>query len=299
MSKGVDSVSHTKPLPEKKKGTKKQLEKKRRTATHKRRPVAVSAPLEAIIQVSIPATFENQNLLELYINDENFRKIADTGRYVYVDGKIVLNSPKCVAYSNDKMTLCGISKDTELLYCLHYSIKARVPRRIDVSSHSLYGRRYERSTGGTTIFADSQKLENAQKISSAEDVTLDNILLIVGGGGGGGNNDNFAAAITRLMEKNNVTEESLAELTGLHPKTIQRMRNPEEHTSLKSVIAVCVAFHLDLYNSIYLIHLAGYELTNRQEDRIYYFILSIAYKETVYDCNQMLRRLNMPPLTKL
>ena len=153
--------------------------------------------------------------------------------------------------------------------------------------------------GGARIFADSQKLENAQKISSADDVTLDNILLVVGGGGGGGNNDNFALAITRLMEKNNITEEKLAELTGLHPKTIQRMRNPEEHTSLKSVIAVCVAFHLDMYNSMYLIHLAGYELTNRQEDKIYYFILSIAYKETVYDCNRMLKRLNMSPLTKL
>lgn len=293
-------MSDVKPLPEKKKEEKKTATQKHRAPAHRRGKVAVSAPLGAVIHVPIPTSFENKNLLDLYVIDSAFREAIDTGRYVYLDGKIVLNSPKCVTFRDGKMELRGITKETEPHYCLHYAIAACVSRA-PVFKRSCGHRRtrYEHSMSGTRIFADSQKLENAQKISSAEDVTLDNILLVVGGGGGGGNNDNFALAITRLMEKNNITEEKLAELTGLHPKTIQRMRNPEEHTSLKSVIAVCVAFHLDMYNSMYLIHLAGYELTNRQEDKVYYFILSIAYKETVYDCNRMLKRLNMSPLTKL
>lgn len=54
---------------------------------------------------------------------------------------------------------------------------------------------------------------------------------------------------------------------------------------------------LDLYNSMYLVHLAGFELTNSREDKVYYFILGFAYKETVYDCNRMLERLHMKPLT--
>lgn len=292
-------MSGVKPAPEKKKEIKKTAPYKRRSAGHRRGKVAVSAPMGAVIHVPLPTSFENKNLLDLYVNDSAFREAVDTGRYVYVDGKIVLNSSKCVTYRDGKMELHGVTRETEPHYCLHYAISGRVGRGVALKTNCRYSKRYEHSTGGPRIIAESQKLENAQKISSADDVTLDNILLVVGGGGGGGNNDNFALAITRLMEKNNVTEEKLAELTGLHPKTIQRMRNPEEHTSLKSVIAVCVAFHLDMYNSMYLIHLAGYELTNRQEDKVYYFILSIAYKETVYDCNRMLRRLNMSPLTKL
>lgn len=292
-------MSDVKPMPEKKKEIKKTAPHKRRGSGHRCGKVAVSAPLGAIIHVPLPTSFENKNLLDLYVNDSAFREAVDTGRYVYVDGKIVLNSSKCVTYRDGKMELHGVTRETEPHYCLHYAISGRVGRGVAFKTNCRYTKRYEHSMGRPRIIADAQKLENAQKISSADDVTLDNILLVVGGGGGGGNNDNFALAITRLMEKNNVTEEKLAELTGLHPKTIQRMRNPEEHTSLKSVIAVCVAFHLDMYNSMYLIHLAGYELTNRQEDKIYYFILSIAYKETVYDCNRMLRRLNMSPLTKL
>ncbi len=293
-------MSDVKPAPEKKKEIKKTAPQKRRGYGHRRGKVAVSAPLGAVIHVPLPTSFENKNLLDLYVNDSAFREAVDTGRYVYVDGKIVLNSSKCVTFRNGKMELRGVTKETEPHYCLHYAISGRVGRGVAFKRSCGHRKtRYEHSLGVTRLFADSQKLENAQKISSADDVTLDNILLVVGGGGGGGNNDNFALAITRLMEKNNITEEKLAELTGLHPKTIQRMRNPEEHTSLKSVIAVCVAFHLDMYNSMYLIHLAGYELTNRQEDKVYYFILSIAYKETVYDCNRMLRRLNMSPLTKL
>lgn len=293
-------MSDVKPLPEKKKEIKKTAPHKRRGSGHRRGKVAVSAPVGAVIHVPLPTSFENKNLLDLYVNDSAFREAVDTGRYVYVDGKIVLNSSKCVTYRDGKMELHGVTRETEPHYCLHYAISGRVGRGVAFKRGCGHKKtRYEHSLGVTRLFADAQKLENAQKISSADDVTLDNILLVVGGGGGGGNNDNFALAITRLMEKNNVTEEKLAELTGLHPKTIQRMRNPEEHTSLKSVIAVCVAFHLDMYNSMYLIHLAGYELTNRQEDKVYYFILSIAYKETVYDCNRMLRRLNMSPLTKL
>jgi len=293
-------VSDVKPMPEKKEELKKTAPQKRRGYGHGRGKVAVSAPLGAVIHVPIPTSFADKNLLDLYVNDSDFRIAVDSGRYVYVDGKIVLNSSKCVTFRNGKMKLQGINRDTDSSYCLHYAINARVGSGTAFKRSCGHRRtRYEHSMGVTRLLVESQKLENAQKISSADDVTLDNILLVVGGGGGGGNNDNFALAITRLMEKNNITEEKLAELTGLHPKTIQRMRNPEEHTSLKSVIAVCVAFHLDMYNSMYLIHLAGYELTNRQEDKIYYFILSIAYKETVYDCNRMLKRLNMSPLTKL
>jgi len=293
-------VSDIKPAPEKKKELKKTAPQKRRGYGHRRGKVAVSAPMGAVIQVPLPTSFESENLLDLYVKDSAFREAVDTGRYVYVDGKIVLNSSKCVAFRDGKMELLGVTRETEPHYCLHYAITARVGSGTAFKRSCGHRRtRYEHSMGTMRLFADSQKLENAQKISSADDVTLDNILLVVGGGGGGGHGDNFAAAITRLMESNNITEEKLAELTGLHPKTIQRMRNPEEHTSLKSVIAVCVAFHLDMYNSMYLIHLAGYQLTNRQEDKVYYFILSIAYKETVYDCNRMLRRLNMPPLTKL
>ena len=101
------------------------------------------------------------------------------------------------------------------------------------------------------------------------------------------------------MKESDVTEEELPELTGLAPKTIQRMRNPNLRTSLKSVVAVCVALSLDLYNSMYLVHLVGFELTYSREDKVYYFILGFAYKETVYDCNRMLERLHMKPLTKL
>ena len=292
-------MSDVKPLPKKKKAEEKAEQKRRssvqkRNSRTKKRRTNRSLPISAFLYVPVPLSFDNRNPLEMYVTNSAFREKIDSGRYVYVDGKIVLNSPECVSFQNGKMVLLGVTESNTTDYCLHYTLDVRVGPAPALKPNRT---RFEHSMGTKGVLVNSRILADAQKISSAVDVTLDNILLIVGGGGGGGNNDNFAAAITRLMEKNNVTEEKLAEMTGLHPKTIQRMRNPEEHTSLKSVVAVCVAFHLDLYNSIYLIHLAGYELTNRQEDRVYYFILSIAYKETVYDCNRMLERLNMKPLT--
>ena len=123
-------MSGVKPAPEKKKEIKKTAPHKRRGSGHRRGKVAISAPLGAVIHVPLPTSFENKNLLDLYVNDSAFREAVDTGRYVYVDGKIVLNSSKCVTYRDGKMELHGVTRETEPHYCLHYAISGRVGRGV-------------------------------------------------------------------------------------------------------------------------------------------------------------------------
>ena len=200
------------------------------------------------------------------------------------------------------MALRSTIKDEDEYYCLHYRCEIEYSHGTGMhwgmrACKPGVHRRANRAWRPSKRTSIKSKLEDAKRINSVNDVSLENILAIVGGGHGSG--ENFSEALTRFMKESNVTEEELSELTGLAPKTIQRMRNPNLRTSLKSVVAVCVALSLDLYNSMYLVHLAGFELTNSREDKIYYFILGFAYKETVYDCNCMLKRLHMRPLTKL
>lgn len=244
----------------------------------------------------------------MYVENPLFRQAVDSGRYTYVDGRIVLNSSRYIRFDNGYMTLRDDIKEDTHLYCLHYRQEIEW-----IGRDYRHGIQHRRRRG----FADSRypkvwrmavpayptrkllksELEDAKRISSVNDVSIENMIAIVGSGHGPG--ENFAEALARFMDESCVTEEMLAELTGLAPKTIQRMRNPQLRSSLKSVIAICIALSLDLYNSMYLIHLAGFELTNSREDKVYYFILGFAYKDTVYDCNRMLERLQMKPLTKL
>lgn len=264
--------------------------------------------INSSVEIRYAVSFQSKNLLDLYVESAKFREAVDSGRYIYIDGKIVLNSPRYITFTEGHTKLKEGIKDNLQAYCLHYrqeiDFSDRKPGQNSTGAHWAHAM-YKRCPG--VLYRKNGKLakrkilknelENAKRIDSVNDVTPENILAIVGGGHYPG--ENFSEALVRFMRECNITEEDLSELTGLAPKTIQRMRNPNLRTSLKSVVAVCVALSLDLYNSIYLVHLAGFELTNSTEDKVYYFILGFAYKETVYDCNRMLERLHMKPLTKL
>lgn len=258
--------------------------------------------MKKVVRIRYASSFRYADILDLYVEDQAFRQAVDSGRYAFVDDKIVLNTSRYIDFVDGHMALRTTIRDEDEYYCLHYRHEIEysqgVPMRRGLHAYKPGARiRTNRSWGSSKRKLIKSELEDAKKINSVNDVTLENILAIVGGGHGPG--ENFSEALARFMKESDVTEEDLAELTGLAPKTIQRMRNPNLRTSLKSVIAVCVALSMDLYNSLYLVHLAGFELTNSREDKIYYFILGFAYKETVYDCNCMLKRLHMRPLTKL
>lgn len=252
--------------------------------------------------VNYASSFMYTDILKLYVENQKFRCAVDSGHYAFVSGKIVLNTLQYIAYVDGRMALRDNIIDEEHFYCLHYR------RKYLISSYGYRGfsfnkmeRPIRRTSKGRRLIARKKliksELEDAKKINSVNDVTIDNIISIVGGRHDPG--ENFSGALTRFMNERCVTEEELAELTGLAPKTIQRMRTSNFRPLLKSVIAVCVGLNLDLYNGIYLVHLAGFELTNSCKDKVYSFILAFAYKDTVYDCNRMLERLQMAPLSKL
>lgn len=254
------------------------------------------------VRVRYASSLRYADILDLYVDDQAFRQAVDSGHYAFVDGKIVLNTSRYIDFVDGRMALRTTIRDEDEYYCLHYRQEIEYSRGAGMhwgmrACKPSVHRRANRAWRPSKRALIKSELEDAKEINSVNDVSLENILTIVGGGHSPG--ENFSEALARFMKESDITEEDLAELTGLAPKTIQRMRNPNLRTSLKSVIAVCVALSLDLYNSMYLVHLAGFELTNSREDKVYYFILGFAYKETVYDCNRMLERLHMKPLTKL
>lgn len=269
---------------------------------------AKNGTISSFNEIHYTASFQSENLLNLYVENTKFREMVDSGSYVYVDGKIVLNSSRYITFVGGRARIRADIRDDVPDYCLHYRKIVEVPCQKS-KMHSICAQRefprynrhhdalYRESVKLPKREKTKNELEDAKLISSVNDVTRENILAIVGNAHRAG--ENFSEALTRFMSESHITEEELSGLTGLAPKTIQRMRNSNLRTSLKSVIAVCVALSLDLYNGMYLVHLAGFELTNSYEDKVYYFILGFAYKETVYDCNRMLERLLMKPLTKL
>ena len=113
-------------------------------------------------------------------------------------------------------------------------------------------------------------------------------------------NDYLANALTYLMDEMNIKEVDLAESTGLSEKTIQRMRNEIDYRpDIRTVVAVCIGLNLYPKFSNLLLQLAGIFPRNTDEDRAYMFLVNHYYDATVEECNDLLRRLNIKPLTEL
>jgi len=243
--------------------------------------------------------FTGRNFLYMYLRYPEFKSAIDSGKYVFIDGKVVLKSKKCLRMENGRLTTIDFSDDELSKYCLRlvHIHKQIVYPYGPVLGRRMPGRRASAYCRKIPAIRETHIVE-AKKVSSLKDITKDNLFVMIGGGQELPNN--FCKALVHFMSICGVTIEQLAEETGLSEKTIQRMRNdPDRTPSLESVVAVCVGLHLNAYDSDMLLHLAGYQLTNRKIDRIYRLFLNFAYKDSVADCNDMLIRLGMDPLTDL
>ena len=135
------------------------------------------------------------------------------------------------------------------------------------------------------------------RISDLEEITRENINRAISG------TDctcqpTLGLAVVAHMNAENITVEQLADQTHLSPKTIQRIRTKtNQRFDHKTIIALCVGLHLDVFDSHTLLRLAGLSLTGCERDRIYQLILNFAFQESVESCNRMLFRLGMEPLT--
>lgn len=242
--------------------------------------------------------FDGLSFLHLYLRYPKFKQAIDSGKYVFVDGKVVLKSKKCLRMENGRLTTIDFSDEELSEYCLSL---VHILKPIGYRYRPVLGRRapgYRSPAYRQISTARETDIVEAKKVSSLKDITKENLFMMIGGGQEPPNN--FCKALVHFMEVRGVTVEQLADETGLSEKTIQRMRNDSDRTpSLESVVAVCVGLHLDAYDSDMLLHLAGYQLTNRKTDRIYRLFLNFAFKESVKDCNDMLIRLGMDPLTDL
>ena len=101
------------------------------------------------------------------------------------------------------------------------------------------------------------------------------------------------------MTLKDVTVEELAARINRDVRTISRLRNDIEYNSkAETVIAVCIALHLQPLQSLYLLGLAGFNLTmNQSKTKQFYMILVMNFYEcSVAECNEILKQNHITPL---
>lgn len=237
--------------------------------------------------------FSQLDILDLYANSPEFRTIMNSGKYVYVNGRLVLNTSRVflnrggryyinpqVATSIDRFSLSERIVYSRVNLHSHGRLHGGTPTH----SENIY--RYNHSTYVEPVCDDPvsaiyAKFDTYQKQRPPKEST-------------------FADALKKHMEESNIIEEGLSEITGIPVRTISRYRNePTSRPNLDYTIAICIALHLFANVSEEMIKLAGYELRDTGNEYIYRFLLQVGASYTVKECNDFLRKIKLNPLTSL
>lgn len=240
----------------------------------------ISISEDAIVDVKVTTRFSPEDVLSAFISSPQFRKIIMTGKYVYIDGYIVVNSPECLRLQRRQVRVHQVALSNPDVYLLQK--KSITVYDEDSDSEKVY-----------TLIAEAAKVDSVKKFDK------DTIALVIGYGDGDSGEDPPRSALNRTMRKEmsirGITEEWLAEESGISVKTVQRMRNDSEYRpSLQSIVAVCLGMHLNPYNSLNLLDVAGYRLTDLTIERIYLSLVTTAYQTSMKEINDALKRLGYP-----
>ena len=226
------------------------------------------------------------------------REKIQSGNYLFVDSHFCIKDEKYIKYDGDghafltdyarqHMDECCLVFDLTVLrsansYCKQFYTECVLYR--DATSDIIFEAHFSDSTIDNDVDAQTEAIIAYNK-------ELAEVMQNMPGG--------FSGALKYLMTWKGKTVEALAGDCCLDPKTIQRMRNNEAYeTTIETIVAICIALQLPPATSDALIGRSGCSLGVSEKHLTYRFLLNSCYTKTIYECNEMLHRLRLDPLTK-
>ena len=100
------------------------------------------------------------------------------------------------------------------------------------------------------------------------------------------------------MRRLNLTNEGLAKLCLVNEDMIHRYRNDAKNPKLPTVVALCVGLNLPAQLGLDLVGKAGFSYRPDEEHAAYWTIILTMTQNSIYECNEMLRSMNIRELVK-
>ena len=211
-----------------------------------------------------------------YVRNEAFRKLIDTGRYIYADGHVCLNEPQYVIRQGDRLRLTEWANAHVDQCCLRF-VRNYIR---DKRTHYVFGQLNsdEEYNGRSLALSLQSSAEDALKQAQE----MSQVLLNLPG--------SFSGTLIAHMKRVGITRERLAEEAMMSGTMIKRMRTSERDLTLDQVIAVCIGLHIPPEYSFDLIEKAGFRLRNTPEHLIYKSILQTMYMEKLMNIQKLLAK---------
>ena len=242
-----------------------------------------------------------QDALHEYAMNQEFRKILDSGKYIYVDAHFCINDSKYVRLNDEGFAeLTDYARQHIDECCLVFDVTSRKNDRYgvqyykeavlfrDAISEKIVELKYSESERNRIT---EERAEEFRKIGS-EAKQIASIARTLP--------PTFADTLVAHMKRQKCTVEKLAEHSQVGTKTIQRMRNELDYsTSLGNVVAICIGLQLHPILSMDLVGKAGFTFKQYDEEHvIYQLLLNTKHQSSIYECNEILRANNCNTIGK-
>lgn len=237
-------------------------------------------------------TIPYADLFKAYCFDCEFKKMLDSGQFIFADRHLVLNNEKYIA--RDQFGNATLSE-----YALSHMDECCVIFSKGYSYQSKYqGARYY-----TQFMRNSAPVENqveySFELNAHNKALLDQIknakrrsevLRRYPG--------SFAETLVALQKEKKLSNKQLADRSLVGEKTIQRLRNDEEYpTSVQTVLALCVGLKLPLPEAEMFLGKTDFKLNSmKNEGYVYQCVLAACAENSIYEINEMLKKNGITPL---
>jgi DNA-binding Xre family transcriptional regulator len=237
-------------------------------------------------------TIPYADLFKAYCFDREFKKLVDSGRFVFADRHLVLKEEKYVLHDqtgNITLSEYALSHMDEccVVFSKGYSYQSKyqgakyytqfMRNAAPVENQVEYS--FELNTHNRTLL---DQIQNAKRRSEA--------LRRYPG--------SFAETLVVLQKERKLSNKQLADLSLVGEKTIQRLRNDEEYpTSVQTVLGLCVGLKLPLPEAEMFLGKTDFKLNSmKDEGYVYQCVLGACAENSIYEINEMLEENGVTPL---
>ena len=236
-------------------------------------------------------TIDEAQALQEYLENEQFRMVLDSGRFVYLEGHYCLNHRRYIAedhlgylhltsYAREHMSDCCLVFRLTYQGALARIVNGVLQKGGGRGRKQLTFVRYDGSPA-TTEEGLALRVQIEKEMAQSSEILT-----------------NFNQMTKLLMKQYRMTISNLAEDSGLSEETIKSMRNdPGRAFPIQEILAVCFAMHLPYEVSEEYLRLAPSKMLNTVDMRIYRFGLINWYQLPLRTVNRRFVEAGAQPLT--
>jgi len=234
-----------------------------------------------------------------FLTQPNFQSMMESGRYVYVDKHICINDKKYIGktaagtavltdYAMQHMDECCLTFDVTYKknsqYGASFYTECALFRAAMSDSHPEAGYLHNQFNQAIDVKAST----SADFKSSVTAITAVKKALP----------SEFGDTLSAHMKRLSMTNEAMADRCLINEDNIRKYRNGQKKPKLQTVIALCVGLQLPPMLGFDLVDKAGFTLKSGLEQAAYNIILCTMTQNSIYECNEMLRAMNVRTLSK-